>query len=112
MFWGLSQCVCNPPSDGGISRVNRIKAVSLENARVPKRTGGGHGLSEAESLHRKYAPDDKLLDFTPVISFLRFRTEGFEDVYLILENSNLIGVGASSQSSSGYQSPLRADVHH
>lgn len=30
--------------------------------------------------------DDKLLDLTPVISFIRFHTEGTQDAYLILEN--------------------------
>lgn len=50
--------------------------------------------------------DNKLLDLTPVISFIRFHSEGTEDAYLILENGLLIGIRDSSQSSSGYQSPV------
>lgn len=102
------------PDLAGLRLTHWTNAVvlKLEQARqlLPNSAGAGHGLSQAETADRKYARADKLLDFTPVISFLRFHTKAFEDVYLILENSNLIGVGASSQSSSGYQSPLRAET--
>lgn len=78
------------PDLTGLRLTHRSNALvlKLEQARqlLPNGTGTGHGLSEAQTVNCKYAPDDKLLDFTPVIPFLRFHTEGFEDVYLILEN--------------------------